>query len=65
MLASSLSTRRCIVRLKGLAPRTRGRSPLRLSAPDLPFGEFDLYVLGPKVPRRGLLGRGTLVYFDG
>ena len=33
--------------------------------PDRPFGEFDLYALGPKAPRRGLLGRGTLVFFDG
>ena len=28
-------------------------------------GEFDLYALGPKAPRLGLLGRGTLVFFDG
>ena len=33
--------------------------------PYRPFGEFDLYPLGPKAPRRGLLGRGTLVFFDG
>ena len=40
---------------EGLAPRTRGRSPLRLSARP-PFGEFDLYPLGPKASRRGLWG---------
>ena len=32
MLASSLSTRYNSTALEGLAPRTRGRSPLRLSA---------------------------------
>jgi hypothetical protein len=33
--------------------------------PDRPFGEFDLYALGPKAARRGLLGRATLVFFVG
>jgi hypothetical protein len=33
--------------------------------PDRPFGEFDLYPLGPKAARRGLLGRATFVFFDG
>ena len=64
MLASSLSTRRCIVRLEGLAPEL-GVEALFGYQPDRPFGEFDLYPLGPKASRRGLLGRGTLVFFVG
>jgi hypothetical protein len=42
-----------------------GSKPSSAISPRPPFGEFDLYALGPKAPRRGLLGRGTLVFFDG
>src|SRR5215203_5949673 len=54
----------------GRARPIRPRPELAVEAlfgyqPDRPFGEFDLYPLGSKAPRRGLLGRGTLVFFDG
>ena len=49
MLASSLSTRRCIVRLRASRPEL-GVEVLFGYQPDRPFGKFDLYALGPKAP---------------